>query len=209
MTKKKIFCILLCFILLSIIGCSETETLSPIDDGSTVSSTQSASDSHELSSTQSTTDASTTMSSPEFEEPNNSGDDNMDATYKLFVNEKEVTVANHIKLNYEHHYAELPLTAIMKELGAKVEWQSKTTAKITLGKKDYLLDTTKGSLIEIGNTHNVLVVAPGSKHGVFYRVVDNEFVIDSDSAKLLLINIMGAKISVDYEHRIVNINTIQ
>lgn len=210
MTKKIYLCVLLCVILLSIVGCAETTLPLPIDDGSTVSSTQSVGDSSELSSTQSTTGTSTTSSTPtQSEKIINSGDDNMDDAYKLIVKGKEIAVANHIKLNYEHHYAELPLTAIMKELGAKVEWQSKTTAKITFDGKYYLLDTTKGSLIEIGNTLNILVVAPGSKHGVFYRVVDNEFIIDSDSAKLLLINIMGAKISVDYDHRIVNINTAQ
>lgn len=206
MTKKKIFCILLCFILLSITGCSETATHLPIDDGSEVSSEQSAGKSSEPSSNESIEDSSTSTQS---EKTTNPGDDNMQDTYKLIVNGKEIDVSNHIKLNFEYHYAELPLTAIVKELGAKVEWLSKTTAKITLGEKGYLLDTTKGSLIEIGNTFNVLVVAPGSKHDVFYRVVDNEFVIDSDSAKLLLINIMGANISVDYEHRIVNINTMQ
>ncbi len=94
----------------------------------------------------------------------------------------------------------------MRELGAKTEWQSKTTVKITFDEKDYFLDTEKGSLVEAGKTFNVLTVAPGSKHGTFYQVVGDEFVIDSDSAELLLVNIMGAKISIDYDERIVNIS---
>ena len=130
----------------------------------------------------------------------------MKDTYKLIVKGKEITITNQSKLNYEHHYAELPLIAIMKELGAKVEWQGKTTAKITFDGKDYFLDTAKGSLVEKGSTFNMLVVAPGSKHGVFYRTVGNEFIIDSDSAKMLLVNKLGVKISVDYNDRIVNIS---
>ncbi len=217
MTNKIFLCILFLYILLSITGCSETATLLPLDGGSTVSSTQLAEDSSEPLSADSAEDSSEPLLADsaedsstltQSEEPIDSGEDNMEDTYKLIVNGKRIVVSNYIKLNYVHRYAELPLTAIMKELGAKVEWQSKTTAKITFGEKGYILDTTKGSLIEIGNSFNVLVVAPGSKHDVFYRVVDNEFVIDSDSAKLLLINIMGAKISIDYDHRIVTIDTI-
>lgn len=229
MTNKIFLCILLCIVLFNIIGCSEATTPLPTDDVSTVSPMQSAENSFKPSSTEpventfkpsstesaensfkpsSTESVGDSLTPTQSEKTINSGDNNVEDAYKLIVNGKEIAVSDNIKLNYEYHYAELPLTAIMKELGAKVEWQSKTTAKITLGEKGYLLDTTKGSLIEIGNTFNIITVAPGTKHGVFYRVVDNEFIIDSDSAKLLLINIMGAKMSVDYDHRIVNINTI-
>lgn len=222
MINKTFLCVSLCVILFGMAGCSEITSPLPVDNGSAVSPMQSVGNVSEFSSTQMTKGTSmpsstltqSTQGTPippstlnQSQKPSNSGDDNMDAAYKLVVKGKEIAVSNHIKLNYEHQYAELPLTAIMKELGARVEWQSKTTAKITFNGKDFILDTTKGSLVEMGKTFNVLVVAPGSKHGTFYRVVNNEFIIDSDSAKLLLINIMGVKISVDYDYRIVNINT--
>ena len=161
----------------------------------------------ELPSTRLTTIASTVSSTRiESEKTTNLGEENIDNTCKLIVKGKEMAATHHIQLNYEYRYAELPLTVIMRELGAKTEWQSKTTVKITFDEKDYFLDTEKGSLVEAGKTFNILTVAPGSKHGTFYQVVGDEFVIDSDSAVLLLVNIMGAKISIDYDERIVNIS---
>lgn len=143
--KKKIFiCLLLCIILYTIAGCTNnvSSTL-PIDDASTPSATQS--------------ETTTYVEN-----------DKMNNYCTLMVNGNDITAGNHVRLNYEHRYAELPLTVVVKELGAKVEWEDKTKAKITFGGKDYILDTTKGSLVESGSTFNVLMVAPGSNHSVFY-----------------------------------------
>lgn len=223
MTKKKIFCASLCILLFAMAGCSNYATSnSSNDQSSLISSTQSTTDVSIDSSmpTQSTTEESfesspiestavtSTESSTLFntEELTDLGHDNMDDTYKLVVKGKKIPIANHIKFNYEDNYAEIPLITLMRELGANVEWQNKTTAKITLGEKEYILDATKGSLTEAGKTFNVLVVAPGSKHGVFYRVVGDEFIVDSDSAKMFLINVIGLKMTIDYDNRIVSIS---
>lgn len=186
--KTKIFIYaLLCVALCNITGCSEDITPpTPTNDLATVSSTQS------------------TEGSSDYEKTTNSRGDIMDDACRLIVNGKELGDV-YLKLSYEYRYAELPLTLIMEELGATVEWNDKTTATVTFDNKEYTLDATKGSLVEKGSTFNVLVAAPGSKHGVFYRVVEDEFFIDSDSAKLLLINVMRAKMSIHYDNRVVDI----
>jgi hypothetical protein len=221
---------MICGFLFAVAGCTKNTTLtSQENDDSTISSTttQSSNDNVMDSSTPTnskgdsstdllgnpTNETSTTASSNPIDggstaspTTNNTGDDkNMDNNCKLIVKGKDITSGNHVSLNYENRYAELPLTVVMKELGAKVEWQGQTTAKITFGGKDYTLDTIKGTLVEVGGTFNVLMVAPGTTHGIFYQVIGEEFIIDSDSAKMLIINMMGAKISIDYDKKIVSI----
>lgn len=124
---------------------------------------------------------------------------------RLIVKGKDITSDNFVNLNYECHYAELPLTAVLKALGAKVEWKKQTIAKITINNKDYILDTNRASLVEAGDKINLLVVAPGSNHGVKSQVINNEFVIDSDSVKLFIVNMIGAKIEINYNEKIINI----
>lgn len=136
-----------------------------------------------------------------------SNDDLANGTYRLIVNEKEITVTNHVRLNYEYHYAELPIIAILKELGANVEWQSETTANIALNGKGYFLDISKASLVNKGNDFNFLIIPPCSNHGTFYQVADKELIIDSDSARLILMEI-GFTVNINFEDGIVNIRLL-
>ena len=124
---------------------------------------------------------------------------------KLIVNGKDITNGNHIKINYEYLYAELPFTAVVTALGAKVEWSSKTIATITFGGKDFILDTAKVSFTEVGGGPNAFIIPPGTAHGIHSQIIGDEFVIDSDSARGLIVNMMGAKIDIDYERAIVKI----
>lgn len=219
--KFKRVAILLLVVLLLLSGCksgdnasepeascvTEYEYITETVESSDTTQKETSSNVHEESSSMVEPPKTDTVESliTQPEKPTDSGDDNdMDDSCMLIVKGKEIADTP-IKLNYEYHYAELPLTTIIKELGAKVEWKDKTTAKIKIHEKNYFLDSIKGSLVAEGDTFNILVVAPGSRHGVFYRTVGNEFIIDSDSAILLLMNIMGAKISIDYDNRIVKI----
>lgn len=155
--SKKLYVILsVCLVLITVTGCAKHITRSAQStDEFTVSSTltQSIVDAITGSSTSTrlTNGTSTALPKPTQSKTttNSEGDKDMNKNCKLIVNGKDITSGNYVKLNYEYHYAELPLTLVMKALGAKVEWQSNTTAMITFGGKDYILDTTKDSLIEV------------------------------------------------------------
>ncbi len=140
-----------------------------------------------------------------MKETDDLGEDKMNDNYKLLVNGKNID-ADNLSFNYQQGYAELPLTVILKELGAGVKWQGELSAQITYNGKEYHLDATKGTLTEAGMTFNILSVAPGSKHGIFYKYVNGELVVDSDSSKLLITNIMGAKMNIDFDKKTVSIN---
>jgi len=124
----------------------------------------------------------------------------------LIINGKDITSGNYEKLYY--NYADLPMTAIMKALGAKVEWQNKTTALITCGDKKYILNTTKCTLFDVGKPqdddlkYNIITVFPGGYR--FYKVVGDEFVLDS-STMGRVVALMGAKINIDYEKAVITI----
>ena len=224
MIKKLFVCLLSVTILCVITGCTknpinETSTVSPSqslseettassmppqspDDVSTPSPIQST---ESTSTSQPTNNTSTASPTPtQSESKTNTGDDKMDNNCKLIVKGKDITAGNHVKLNYEKKYAELPLTAVIKELGAKVEWQSKTTAKITFGGKVYILDTTKKSLLADGSTFNLIIPAPGST--LYCQAIDNEFILDSVNLKSVVL-MMGTTImiKIDYEKANVSI----
>lgn len=147
------------------------------------------------------------FTSIQSETANNSGDDQkMDNNCKLFVRGVEIAAGHHVALNFEQRYAELPLIAIVKALGAKVEWKNETTATITFDDEEYVLNTAENSLIKAGRTANILIVAPGATHGSYFQVIEGEFVADSDSMLYLLTYLMGAKIRIDYDTLIVNID---
>ena len=132
--------------------------------------------------------------------------DLVENNYKLIVKGKEIHTKYFIDFNDELKYAELPLTTIMQELGATIIWQDDSWAQIWLNGEEYCLNATAGIMNKAGETVIVLSVAPGSRHGSIYRAVDGEFIIDSDSAKLLIVNIVGATMRVDAVERIVYIN---
>lgn len=207
MTKisKQIACLLICLMFfLLITGCTENIEQSEVDlTDRSIRTTNSISG--DLTTTADLTTApSTSTSKPET--TTSAGDEKeMDNECRLIVKGEDITAENYVKLNYDYRYAELPLIAIVRALGAEVEWQNKVTAIIKFEGKDYILDTTKGTLIEVGGSFNMLAVSPGSRHGTHYQVIENEFVIDSDSAKLLINNIMGATIKINFDEKIVEI----
>lgn len=92
----------------------------------------------------------------------------------------------------------------MKELGAEVTWQTKTTAKVTYGSDNYILDTENCTFIKEGTNNNLITIAPGAIR--YYEIVGNEFFLDDLTTKYA-INWMhlNAKINIDYNNKVVSI----
>ena len=111
----------------------------------------------------------------------------------LVINGKNITDDNYVNYNNEYDCFELPLIAILKELGAEIKWLDEKTVSIIIYDKTYVLNTEECSLTEINSTFNLFQIAPGDTHGVFSKRVENEFVIDSDSLKLFFINELGLR----------------
>ena len=125
----------------------------------------------------------------------------------LILNGVELSSAHYVHIDYEWRYAELPLTAVVEALGATVEWDSDTTARITYRDSLYKLDVSKNSLVKKGNRFNVIALPPGEPNG-FYLMIGSEYVIGSNSLEYLLRS-MGASIQIDYENSVVSIDSVE
>lgn len=125
----------------------------------------------------------------------------------LIINGVELSSAHYVHLDHEWCYAELPLAAVVEALGATVEWDSDTTARITYHDSHYKLDVSKNSLVKNGNLFNMIATPPGEPYG-FHQMIGTEFVVDSNSLRLL-ISSMGADIHIDYENSVVSIDSVE
>ena len=113
-------------------------------------------------------------------------------TGSLFVNGKEVTVKNPIKIYFD--YAELPLTTVLENLGGNVKWQNDNIATISFKGKKYKLDMEKISVIKVGRKLDNLIM-PITGGYRFYETVDRELILDSNMIQQVLKQ-MGAEISI-------------
>ena len=134
-------------------------------------------------------------------------DDIMPNNCRLIVNGTDISADNYVYLHDKtsnYRVAELPLTAVMQALGATVEWENQNSSIITFNNDVYILDTTKSSLVRQGTEENMIAAAYGLPHDPYYKLIDDEFIVDSDTIQWLIQN-MGATIKIDYDTHIIYI----
>ena len=125
---------------------------------------------------------------------------------RLIIGGRDVSDACSAVFYDELGYAELPLTAVLRELGATVVWQEESLAQVWIRGEEYRLHAAEGTMYRAGDTVNLLAVAPGSGHGTVYRRTEGELMIDSDSAKGLIVHVVGAAMRVGPTERAVYID---
>lgn len=136
------------------------------------------------------------------EEPTNEMKNNC----KLLLNGKEICSDCYVNINFEHQYAELPLIKILIEMGASVIWQNENIANISIKGNNYVLNTENITLKKLGSkSSNYLMLAPGSNHGTICKNVAGDFICDSDTISYFIVYELDAKMTIDYEQAIINI----
>lgn len=137
------------------------------------------------------------------------GGENMNKNCRLLVNGKDISSENYVFLNYEYHYADLPLIAIVKALGGEAEWEEEMIATIEYNGKQYILNAEQYALVEKDQNavQNFFAPPPGAIHGLGGQIIGDEYVISSVVIKRFITR-LGAKISIDYDASIVYIDTI-
>lgn len=130
---------------------------------------------------------------------------NMGNNFKLIVSGKDISSDTNFSINHEKHYAEIPLIETLRALGCKVEWINDKRVKIIYNDTVYILNPNKQTLQKRGSSFNIISVAPGATHGIYCEILDEEFIIDSDSVSYFLSQ-LGAQIAIDYDHNTVIID---
>lgn len=165
---KKLFFFLTALILsLLLIGCA--------DNGRNDPSETSEPDTSDFKTTEDTASQTQdqTTEQPEMQK---------EAEYRLFVNGKEIKenqcfyyTISYYRPNYSLpmsmlHY-DIPFVAVLKELGAEIQWKSSTIAKVLLYEKEYTLNIEKCSL-STNENDNLILCAPGGSG--YFRAEERE-----------------------------------
>ena len=129
------------------------------------------------------------------QEPTPSGLEGSNAS--LIVAGVDITQGNYVYIDAEKQRAELPLLAVLTQLGATVEWQDENEVKIS----------TEQSFITFNKTHLAfdLLYTPQAVDPV-RKVIGNEFVADTATGAAALIReLTGATVSINYETNTVTV----
>lgn len=114
----------------------------------------------------------------------------------LFVEGKELSHLHYVRINHQDNNTEIPIIAVLEQLGASVLWKDKNEVTIEYNGNCTTIDTLED---DFG-----IPIPPGTT-GAVRQIVNNEIIFDGWSVRGLLRNLMGAEIIVDYDSSIINI----
>ena len=118
----------------------------------------------------------------------------------LLIDGKDITKGNYVKINHDVWNAELPLLAILNELGAEVSWVCENVVKIKFVDKTLEIDVAE---VNFG-----ISLPPGTKNGI-RKFIDKEVILDDSSARVVLSHFAGASVRVDFDKSIIYIEKNQ
>jgi hypothetical protein len=95
-------------------------------------------------------------------------------------------------------YVLLPVTAILEQLGADVQWSSNEIAQIRFRGKVYTLNTIDVSLIEDGTDLNCILPAPGGK--IHAHLMEKELMLDHVTFQTVAL-MLETRLVVDVDHQ--------
>ncbi|MBR6408458.1 MAG: hypothetical protein IKS19_07780 [Clostridia bacterium] len=129
-----------------------------------------------------------------------SADDNRNDEIKparLIVNGSEIA-SDYVRINLTKAYAELPVITVAKALGAGTEQQNQSTFLISFPERRFLLDVQNNLLIDLDIDEDIMLGAPGTQHGAYYKTVDGDLIADSDRL-ILFLHEIGETVKIDFD----------
>ena len=111
----------------------------------------------------------------------------------LLVNNNDISKDCYVWIDQTKKFAEIPLLAILEELGADIAWQNNIVT-IVINNNTIDIDTTKE---DFG-----ILIPPGTEYGV-RKVVDKEILLDSATLNVLLRHLAGLHVYVDYDSSVI------
>lgn len=123
----------------------------------------------------------------------------------LVVNGKDISDDAYVYLHSEEQYAELPLVAILEELGASFEWKYSKSANVSYNGKTYNLYIEENSLTELDENDNFIAFPPDATHPACHSIAGEDYLVDSSSA-LAFWEEAGVTMTIDYENSTIYID---
>ena len=114
----------------------------------------------------------------------------------LLVNGKDITHKTYVRMDKETGVTEVPLLAMLSELGAKYYWQNEHVVVITYEEEKYIMDITED---EFG------IYLGGPLDGVVRKMVGNEIVMDSPSVAAVVYPLTGMCVDPNYETGVISV----
>lgn len=193
----------ICFLLLMLTGCTKSvrvnepagsvtvkTTATSIPDLDTMP-TDTVAHTETVSAVTATNPPITVTNSPvQTENPSNLEDGVMDNNCRLIVNGKDITNSAYVRMDVQARTIELPLTAVLKSLGAEVKYCDENTFEVTFG------DFT--DVIYLSEFDYGLPIPPGTQNGV-RKIVGGDFIVEYDTAYHYLVMGVGVTLNVSYD----------
>ena len=114
----------------------------------------------------------------------------------LLVNGKDITHKTYVRMDKETGVTEVPLLAILSELGAKYYWRNEHVVVITYEEETYEMDITED---EFG------IYLGGPLDGVVRKMVGNEIVMDRASVAVVVNQLTGMCVDPNYETGVISV----
>lgn len=104
------------------------------------------------------------------------------------------------------YYAQLPLTAIIRQLGGTVSWVDSDRVSLSIGGQSYIFDYSEWILsLANGDSWNYLAPPPGTQFGLGGDIIENEILIDSNILTTFF-RAIGYRIRIDCSAKVVYID---
>ena len=108
---------------------------------------------------------------------------------ELFINTDANPITANVTVNTRKNGLvsfDLPFIEVLNRLDAKVDWIDDNRAKITYIDRDFILNLSEATLVEVGKDHNLFTRAPGSAGT--YKPLEKEVILDDAIIKSTLRN---------------------
>lgn len=126
---------------------------------------------------------------------------------KLIVNGNDISPSVYFNFCKAKNYVELPFMAVLNEIAdVQITWISDTQADLIINGIEYHLNiNNQCTLTEEGTDENIFTPSPYVGDAPYYRMVDNELIIDNTTFAGL-INKLGYVIFIDYDTETITIS---
>lgn len=102
---------------------------------------------------------------------------------------------NLVKFQKDPKCTLVPFVAVVKALGADVEWKSNVEAEVSFKNQKFNLNILQPSFKRMGMDFNCIIVAPGGKKIVF-ETLEKELLLDTIALKTAVLG-MGVSLKID------------